>query len=198
MHPDHNPFATRHIRPDASLFVFPGETTARHLVAQLAQHRWYGQIIGPHGTGKSTLLQTLAPEWRAAGRDVVYFTQRQGETRLREPAADPWTANTLVVVDGYEQLGWRARRRLGFRCCRQRSGLLVTAHSSVGLPTLWETRPSLALAQSVAARLLSGHPPLISAADVREAFERHAGNLRETLFHLYDLFEWRRRSATAP
>lgn len=198
MSPDHNPFATRWIRPDANPFVFPEGQTARGLAIQLARQHGWGQITGPHGTGKSTLLHALAPEFRAAGCDLVWFTQRHGETRLTvEPDSRPWSSKTLVVVDGYEQLGWAARQRLKWRCRRQGSGLLVTAHRGVGLPTLFETQTSLALAQVLVAQLLVSEGGKISAKEIREAFDHHAGNLREMLFSLYDVFELQRRRAAA-
>ena len=101
-----------------------------------------------------------------------------------------------MIVDGYEQLGWWARRKLHRQCERRKWGLVVTAHAPVGLPTLATTGTTPELAQALVERLLPGDGP-ISVADVAERFARHGGNLREILFDLYDLYEARRPAGSS-
>ena len=102
-------------------------------------------------------------------------------------------SSVQVLVDGYEQLSWWTRARLR-RCCRRRSaGLLVTAHTDVGLPELARAEVTWTRVESLVSQLLIGFRPLVSAADVRGCYERHPTNLREILFALYDLYELRRR-----
>jgi hypothetical protein len=195
---DSNPFATRFTRPGAIPFDFaPG--SAREGVDRLAAHGWWGQIIGPHGSGKSTLLHSLRPELAARGREVVWITQGPGERRLAlaPHEIERWTPATQVIVDGYEQLGWLARKRLQSRCRQANAGLLVTAHEDVGLPLLYETSPSEETLQQLVQRLLSPEQrPLIGAEDVSRCYQAHAGNLREALFALYDLYERRSRQGS--
>jgi hypothetical protein len=208
-----NPFATRFVRPGALPYVFPPGVDACRLVQHLRGNRWWGQIIGPHGHGKSTLLQTLLPELRASGRDARLIVMRGHEragkiTRLnplrvlrveRLPGtqqATPWTETTQVIVDGYEQMSWSARLRLRRHCRKHRAGLLVTSHKSMGMPLVWETMTSPSLAERLARRLLqSADYADITANDVLEAFHRNRGDLRETWFHLYDIYESRVRRA---
>jgi hypothetical protein len=97
-----------------------------------------------------------------------------------------------VIVDGYEQLGKWARLRLKWFCRRRGVGLLVTAHESVGLPTLYQTSTSVALAEAVAGRLLRGDWSRVSRDDVSQRYAACQGNLRDMLFDLYDLYERRR------
>ena len=186
-----NPFCTRRVRPGAIPFLFADDTTAATLVARLRANDWRGQIVGPHGSGKSALLAALIPAIERAGRQVLLLELHDAERSLpRDFWRGPQLASaTLPIVDGYEQLGRWTRFRLK-RCCRR---LLVTAHTSVGLPDLCRTAVDLDLACRVAAQLQQGHTPLVSARDVAERFPRHVGNLRELLFDLYDLYEQRQR-----
>src|SRR5688572_22171912 len=93
-----NPFASHRVCPGAVAFVFrPGESAAQ-LVERLRASDWFGQVIGPHGTGKSTLLAALSPALRAAGRDVSVVRFQGGKLVGNERAAmrGRWNASTLV------------------------------------------------------------------------------------------------------
>ena len=68
----------------------------------------------------------------------------------------------------------------------------MTTHKDVGLPTLFCTEPSLELTRTVVARLLAPEDETITADDVAQAFSAASGNLRETLFALYDVYQQRR------
>ena len=189
-----NPFSTRFVRPGVLPFLFPAGLTATDLVGRLRRSGWWGQIVGPHGSGKSTLLRALLPELQAAGKTVRLFEFHAGfgwrsANRVPDNHGDQ---QTLVVVDGYEQLTWWARYTLRRRCRRQHTGLLVTAHRCCRLPDLWSTAVTLELAQTLTCRLLnSGDSPVIRADDVAAALQTCRGDLRETWFRLYDVYETR-------
>lgn len=200
--PPRNPFSTRFTRPGALPFYFNEGDDAARLLARLRRHNWFGQIVGPHGSGKSTLLAVLRPALADAGRDVTLVELRKNEGGIRHvwrklfggqgaAAGQRFSANTQVIIDGYEQLGWWARWLVVRGCRRRGCGLLVTAHDDSGLPTLYTTRPRLGLALALVRRLA---PPadVIGEADVEAAWHAHRGDMRETLFSLYDLFERRR------
>jgi hypothetical protein len=194
-----NPFASRYVRPGSIPFLFLADDSAADLVARLAGHGWWGEIVGPHGSGKSTLLAALRPDLAAAGRRPVDMALHDGRRQLpiRLEQLPAFDAETLVIVDGYEQLGWLARRRLTRACRRASCGLVATAHASVGLPLLARTGATVEIAQQVVARLLDGWPPLVTPDDVARAFQAHCADLREALFALYDLYEVRRRTSIA-
>ncbi len=191
---DENPFATRAVRPGAIPYHFSAEGSPTALLAALEQADWWGEIIGPHGSGKSTLLQTLIPQLEAAGRHPRLYTLGRGQKSLPATPADlqSWDADTQVVVDGYEQLGRRNRSLVHSTCRRRGSGLLATAHRSLGLTTLWQTSTSLDLAVELVHELLPSEVDCIRDDDVRSCFQKHAGNLRDVFFELYDLYEIRR------
>jgi hypothetical protein len=189
-----NPFSTRFLRPGVLPFQFPAGLTATDLIDRLQRNGCWGQIVGGHGSGKSTLLRVLLPELRAAGRTIRAFEFHAGfGWRSTKCVLDNHgDQRTLVVVDGYEQLTWWVRYRLRRQCRRQHSGLLVTAHRCCRLPDLWSTTVTLELAQTLTRRLLkSEDSSVIRADDVAEAFQICQGNLRETWFRLYDVYETR-------
>jgi len=175
-------------------FRFPAGETAAGLVRRLRQNGWWGQIVGPHGSGKSALLATLIPAIEEAGRHAflveLHDAQRRLPLRLRHtPGPD---SSTVLIVDGYEQLSRWQRFRVKRFCRCNGLGLLVTAHASVCLPDLCKTAPDLPLAQQIVAQLQAEYPPHVTPDDVARRFAHHAGDLRELLFDLYDLYEQRR------
>ena len=175
-----NPFATRYIRPGAQDYIFPPGSSAEQLVETLRQNNWCGQIIGPHGSGKSTLVAAIIPALQSAGRNVIHY-----------PSAIQLDATTQLVVDGYEQLSWLQRRSLVQRCKKFQAGLLVTAHRDMHLPTLVLTEPSLELTRAVVARLLAAGSDSITADEIADAYQQTGGNIRETLFKLFDVYQER-------
>ena len=190
-----NPFSTRCTRPGALDYAFPEGTGVETLVARLEKAGWQGQIVGPHGTGKSTLLAALTPALERTGRRVVTITLHDRQRRLpgRLASLVPSGEPAVLIVDGYEQLGLTSRRRTRRFCARRGVGLIVTAHTSVGLPDLFETTTDTALARRLVAALLPPDGPTFSPDEIDAAFAHRQGNVREMLFDLYDVYEQRRR-----
>jgi len=187
-----NPFSTRAVRPGAIDYQFPPDDSLDRCISRLEHHGWWGEIIGPHGAGKSTLVESLHAALGDVGRTVIGCTLTRGQRRLplalRANAA--WDKRTQVVVDGYEQLGWWQRSSLKRTCRRLGCGLLITAHTSCGLPTVFRAQTSLEQTTRLVSSLLPRHAvSYISTADIEDAFSRHGGNIREVLFDLYDRYE---------
>ena len=121
-------------------------------------------IVGPHGTGKSTLFAALLPELQRTRCNVHSIALHDGERRLpAEFAAEIESAfatakrsgNRLgTVVDGYEQLSRWNRWRLRRRCRAITTGLLVTSHADVPLPVLFRTKTDVVLAEKIVSYLL--------------------------------------------
>jgi hypothetical protein len=188
-----NPFATRFTRPGALAFLFPAGQSVESLVLSLRQADWWGQIIGPHGSGKSTLLAALIPELARQGRQVVHLVFRSDGTASDywPPPPGSWTNETQIVADGYEQLSWWNRRKLKSACRCSGAGLLLTAHQSCGLATLYQTEPTPQLAARIVRQLLPADDQTIAEEDVYQLCRQHPTNLREVLFGLYDLYQTR-------
>ncbi len=125
------------------------------------------------------------------------ITLHNGQRRL---PAEFWHAigakpQCVIVVDGFEQLGWWSRRRLIWACRREGRGLLISVHhenATAGLPVIHRTCGDLAIVQHLVELELPSHQGVIGADDVSRAFRSRDGNVREVMFDLYDLFEQRR------
>ena len=191
---ERNPFTTRAVRPGAIAYRFPQGHQASDLIEVLRQNAWRGEIVGPHGSGKSTLVETLIPLLRDAGRVIQQFTLRAGESRL--PIAgtvlQTWGPETQVVIDGYEQLGGWTRMLLNRVVSGRSCGLLITTHEPTGLPLLWKTSTCLETVQTVVRDIQNCEPRRVTDHDVELSFHKHEGNVREVFFELHDLYEQRR------
>lgn len=194
--PIHNPFATRAIRPGALAYWFEDAANSPATLTErfLARHA-RGQLIGPHGSGKSTLVAALLPALEAAGKRPHRIALHDGQRRIlrAQLPARRLTRDDVLVIDGYEQLGWLARWQISRRCRRADCGLLVTAHTDVGFPILFRTDVTPLVARHVIEQLARETPEMVLPAE--EAMRRVRaldGNLREVLFALYDEYEARR------
>ncbi|TWT30609.1 P-loop NTPase family protein [Blastopirellula retiformator] len=190
-----NPFASRQVRPGAIPFQFSSDPSAEQIVEGLRDVGWRGAILGPHGSGKSTLLDTLSPLWRKYGLTErrVTFHRSAPSTGTLSPPDDL----EILVVDGFEQLSWLKRRWFLWRSAPRireltNRRILVTAHAEIGLPVVYRTQPSEEMAVQLAEMLQRDVDPLVTADDARMMCRRHQGDLRETLFQLYHLYESRR------
>ena len=180
-----NPFATKRIRAGAIpyRFVEPGDSM-NAFRRQLTEASWRGQIVGKHGTGKTTLLRALESYWQDWGRDHVTLTKRSCWDVVRMSSS--WTPATQVVADGFECYG-SLRRFLVVSLSRVRNcGLLVTSHTPNGLlPVVHRTSVSERLAEELVLHLTKGELPF-DAATIRQHYRAQDANLRETFLSLYD------------
>ncbi|MEX2170114.1 MAG: hypothetical protein WD851_12455 [Pirellulales bacterium] len=193
---DGNPFASHRTRPGVLEFCFPAGVSAESLVNQLSRHHWRGQIVGPHGVGKSTLIAALLPELHRREICTRAVALHDGQRRL--PVGFLKSHNLggklVFIVDGYEQLSYLERLKLSWHCWLCGRGLLITTHSpAVRLMTLLTPVPSAALMTHLMHKLQGGSEPLVNDHAASVSFFRHGGNLREVWFDLYDQYERNRR-----
>lgn len=172
-----NPFASG--RVEKLRYRLPEGLTWDELLARLAALRYRAALVGPHGRGKTTLLEELAARLAARGFRVRTVTLRQEERRVDWRRFRGLGVDDLLFLDGAELLGRLAWLRARF-LCRRAGGLIVTSHRPGLLPTLLEcgTTPEL-LAELV--RELTG-----AELETAELFVRHGGNLRLVFWEMYD------------
>lgn len=179
-----NPFSTKFIRPGAIAYqCVPGKSIAYYADCFLSNGR-RGQVVGPHGTGKSTFVIAFQKELAARGLDVHLVTLHSFDKSELDRLLMLQTGS-ILILDGFEQLPFWRRFKIIHSTLWRHIGLLTTSHVSLGLPTLLETRADLETAQNLVRTLTGSEPP----ENLEALLTKHNGNLREVFFELYDVYE---------
>lgn len=159
------------------------------LLGRAAEMKYRGAIVGPKGTGKTTLVEGLGERLAEAGMRVRLvrlnnqFKISWGELEreiIREDGCD------VLLLDGAEQLPRLMRNRLRRVTKRKEIGLIVTSHKEGMLPLLFECRTNKELFSELVEEL-SGEAMSLPAEFTEKIYEQHGGNIREAFRKLYDM-----------
>ncbi len=203
-----NPFCTQFT---TSIPFIDESAILSSAIERFENANWFGQIVGPHGCGKSTLARAIANSDSIRGEfgwtrvlilrriDVVKTSLQELETLDLDSAPQVNQLRGLLLLDGIESVNPFQRWAL-FRNCRQRElGLLVTTHRPLSrVPIVATIKPTLSILQVLVERLLSQTPSTIPAEQLQATFNPQRletvfavvdGNLREALMLLYDDYE---------
>lgn len=194
---DANPFATCWTRPGALPWSALERVDPHAIVRALLTGGGRGQVVGPHGAGKSSLLAALELPLLEAGRRPVLFEAIAG-------GPEPTERRDVLLVEGFERLAPREQRERLATWSAAPSSFIVTTHRSIdGGPTpivvLAKLRPTRRLFEALFDELTRERPTAVSRAEAVARWRRRRGDLRETWFDLYNLHEARARgSACVP
>lgn len=182
--PHDNPFCSGAV--ENLEFRLPGGLTWDTLVTKLANVNWIGAIVGPHGSGKSSLIEQLGPRLEERGLRPRLFRLTAESVQADKDAllatAREMRAPDMLLIDGAEQLS--TRQWLPLRVAVDSlAGCVVTLHRTGRLPTLLETETTPALLAELIGDLTGCSLPPGEAASIHA---RNRGNMRACFRELYD------------
>lgn len=183
-----NPFRTEIVL--SHRYQFADGDSMDALTDRFRSQHYRGAIVGPKGRGKTMLLEDFCAHLGESGEAISGFRLNQGQKqhamKLCEDLAAKTPEETILVIDGAEQLGWLQWRKFVRRTRRFR-GLLVTTHRAGRLPELIRCQTSVELLRDVVQRIT---PEKVAELDLEfePLFAYHSGNLRECLRSLYDRY----------
>lgn len=205
-----NPFCTRFVRPGAIDYRFADHRSQPlQQIGDCVQSSHRSLIIGPHGSGKSTLIHSLLPTLRQRYRHVVQFQLCDGATTVqinggrRRDGSSKITSwreinrqlvrcdhRDLLVIDGIEQLGALQRLRLAWRAGRTAPWILATSHRPLlAYPVVFETTLDRRRIMELTEQLLKTTEPPVAGL-VRNKLANQdwecLTNLRDFWFECYD------------
>ena len=176
--PADNPFASHRVET----LPYRGELPSRpELENRIDALGGRAAIVGPKGSGKTTLMEELARQF-----DGPVVT-------IRIPGSDPHPLRTVraqlpnqienlhsIFIDGAEQLGPLQWRHF-LHSTRHARRLVATLHKPGRLPTLVNCATDIHLLRNLVSELTPTEP-----ANLEEVYDRHNGNIRLCFRELYD------------
>jgi len=183
--PRDNPFRIERLHELPYRFA---EGDRKDFLDRIRQLQFRGAIIGPHGSGKTTLIEQLV-QWLHQENYATRPLRLNEFNRIQhQPLTADWLKNspqdTILILDGAEQLHRSVWKKLA-TASLQHAGLIITSHQPGFLPTLIECRTSVKLLADLTQALLGGDKEL-SEKPLADLYQRHRGNIRDCLRELYD------------
>lgn len=180
-----NPFRSERIESLRFRLAEPGWNA---LLDRFAAARWRGLLLGPHGSGKTTLREELEQRMRADGWTVralvVDDRQRLRWADLAALIADA-TPRTLISIDGLDRVGAWQWWRLS-RLTRDAGGVLATSHVCGRLPVLYQHHTSPELLEDLVCDLVGREHGAALRTRSRQLFTDLCGDVRACLRQLYE------------
>lgn len=157
-------------------------------------HRWEaasfrGAIVGPHGSGKSTLMDELVILLKRQGGRPHLLRITEANAHDRDQLLEKWLHSAppsgVLLLDGGEQISSRAWRRVD-RKWQEGWRLLATFHRPQRLPVVYASRTSPQLLVELVHELTEDEPSLQLCRQLANLYRQQQGNLRNCLRELYD------------
>jgi len=175
-----NPFSTKFWADGAIPFQFAQPSESMEVLLERARRYSLCQIIGPHGTGKTTLLLAICRRYEASGEKVRHLFFNDQQRRLPDDVV--LRKDLTFFVDGFEQLPTLSQLWL----CLGATRLIVTTHHPLWfVPILYRTQPQFSVFVQIVGQMVP-NPPEESV--LRAVYDRAGGNVRTAFFELYDIY----------
>lgn len=178
-------------------FVFPPGDSLSACIHRLESLNWRGAVVGPHGAGKTTILDQLSQELNRRGMPVSSLRLQDVRWTRNRLRVQQWLSSTpaasVLILDSaglFPRLAWNQF----VRTTSHYRGLIISCHKAGRLPTILNCTPSLDLLIHLVEQLVG--PGVIANAQLAELFHRHQGNLRACLRALYDEYASQETSVT--
>lgn len=142
-------------------------------------------ILGPMGTGKTTLLEDLIPHIQDLGLDTHAISLNTDSTRETQRQTIVKIAGLgptdCILLDGGEILGRMSWWKICRLVARHQVKLIATLHNNRGLRVLHETSPNWPMAKELIQALSERDLEEVAA----ESFMQSRGNIREVFRACY-------------
>ena len=159
------------------------------LLRRFESMAYRGALVGPHGSGKTTMLLELKQRIEDSGLRTEYHLLNAERPRLPRPLFARWSKEldqtTVMILDGAEQLGPLAWRKF-LRATRGARGLVITCHKPGRLAALHHCRAREDVLDSLLDELLDDRADAFREK-AHLLFHECGGNVRNVFFSLYDL-----------
>lgn len=187
MNASENPFASA--RVEKLPFRFRPGDSWEQFFKRLEDQRYCGAIVGPHGSGKSTMLEALIPHLKERGFEPV-VVRLTAESSMRDKERLPDIFRRLVkpqfiLLDGAEQLS--TRHWLPARSAASNAaGFVVSVYRVSRLPVVMHIETHVPLFKELVEELTGGSIPYEECASL---MARHHGNVREAFRELHERWD---------
>lgn len=190
----HNPFSTRYLRPGAIPFLFDEESgELEAMIDAFKQGGYFGQVVGPHGCGKSTLCFSICESLCTEFDDFRFITIRSAsniDVKVSRGEGDG-SKRSLTIIDGMEKLAALPQQMSIANLLKRESkdslanGLIITSHRPLRfVPILYRLAPSIESLKRVVYFLDPKNS--IAQEELMRIYSKAGGNIREALMLCYD------------
>ena len=156
---------------------------------RLQENHFRGALVGPKGTGKTTLLLELQGKLEEMGfKTCRLFLNRdkrklsKNEVRELKQAVNQ---GAIILLDGFEQMNLLNHAKFVQRV-KHAKGLIVTVHKPIKLPTILRTATSFKTFKQMVSELQNDSRQF-EADQLKALYDTHQGNIRLAFRSLYDL-----------